>query len=212
MSRKKGPALYELISQQRPHNQKLNDLDCIDSEDNLKHNILSPGRSIRLSLGTFGICLAICIALVLIAYTMGFQRGNSIAEADYGNRLFTEFGALSDDDANNSSRLTEITTFKPLKSDLRVSGEFYYILVQAVTEPGAVELATFCRDKGLETYVVSGNNTRFYRVIAFPGFVNRLGATATRLRSQIDAVGQQWAQHKSSGGKGLQDAYPSLYN
>ena len=143
---------------------------------------------------------------------MGFQRGNSIAEADYGNRLFTEFEALPGNRVNSSIKTSEIVDFKPLKSDPRISGKFYYILVQAVTESGAVELATFCREKGLETYVVSGNNTRFYRVIAFPGFVNRLSATATKLRTQIDAIGQQWAQHKSSGGKGLQDAYPSLYN
>jgi hypothetical protein len=98
----------------------------------------------------------------------------------------------------------------PIMSDPRVSGNNYFTLIET-TKDGAVQLATFCREKGLETYAISGNNTRLYRVIALPGSANRNDADAADVRSNIYAIGQQWSKTNEGRGSDLKDAYQSLY-
>ena len=79
MTRKKGPALYELIN---PTGDEIIPLakdartSCRgDDDENLPHNVLTPGRSVRMSIGTFGVFAAVAIALIVISYTVGFNRG-----------------------------------------------------------------------------------------------------------------------------------------
>ena len=78
------------------------------------------------------------------------------------------------------------------------------------TKEGAMQLTAFCRQKGLETYVVSGNNTRLYRVVALPGSPDRNSTLLKRVLSQIHAVGQEWAGTTAGRGSDLQDAYLSI--
>ena len=75
-----------------------------------------------------------------------------------------------------------------------------------------MQLATFCMAKGLETYAISGNNTRLYRVIALPGSIDRNDAVATELRSKIYAIEQQWTNTNEGRGSDLKDAYQSLHS
>jgi hypothetical protein len=102
------------------------------------------------------------------------------------------------------------TGWGPLTSDPRVGGKNYFTLIQT-TKDGAVQLATFCREKGLETYAISGNNTRLYRVIALPGSVDPKDAVATNVRSKIYAIGQQWANTNAGRGSDLKDTLQYLY-
>ncbi len=222
MSRKKGPALYELISLNKP-TSKVPSVHStpqpIHEDVDLDHNVLTPGRSIRMSVGTIGVILAVGIALIVISYTMGFQRGSSIAREDYGNRLFEEVtqstttstvghSKPSQTPQNQPSSQSVETGWGALESDPRVVGKNYFTLIQTAKE-GAVQLAIFCRQKGLETYAISGNNTRLYRVIAFPGSVDINDAVAADVRSKIYAIGQEWTNE--GRGSDLKDAYQSLY-
>jgi len=227
MSRKKGPALYELISGNKPlHKPKLkqSSVPANDEEVNLDHNVLTPGSSIRISIGSIGVIAAVCIALIVISYTMGFRRGSDIAREDYGKRLFeevteTQSNGLVEVLLTPSPALTPRikphaegtgSSWGAIMSDLRVSGNNYFTLIQT-TKEGAVQLATFCREKGLETYAISGNNTRLYRVIALPGSANRNDADAADVRSNIYAIGQQWSKTNEGRGSDLKDAYQLLY-
>ena len=93
MNSKKGLALYELISANKPAGNALRS-ECSNPEqeqdEHLERNVLTPGRSVRMSIGTIGVILAVSVALIVISYTMGFRRGSAIAREDYGNRLFEE--------------------------------------------------------------------------------------------------------------------------
>ena len=97
-----------------------------------------------------------------------------------------------------------------VESDPRVKGSNYFTLIQT-SKVGAMQLASFCREKGLETYAFSGDNTEFYRVIVLPGSVNRNDAIAEDVRSRIYAIGAEWAKTKIANGSDLKDAYQSLY-
>jgi hypothetical protein len=222
MSRKKGPALYELISTNKPTHGAASPapVQQEDEDVHLTHNVLTPGRSIRMSLGTIGVVVAVCIALIVISYAMGSRRGYDIARADYGNRLFEEINSTpisSTPQVNDQpvfqpeiNQIDTESTWGEILSDPRVAGKNYFTLIQTSKE-GAMQLAAFCRGKGLETYAISGNNTRLYRVIALPGSVDRNDAVATELRSKIHAIGQEWANTKVGRSSDLKDAYQSLY-
>jgi len=227
MNKKKGLALYELITQ-KPSSirlrstEKKHDLNA--DEDNLEHNVLTPGRSIRFSVGTVGVLVAVSIAMVVISYTMGFRRGSAIAREDYANRLFTELpDAPQTKVINTTDPITVPEVLLPtpqdaassvawgaIDQDPRVQGNYYFTLIET-TASGAMKLATFCRERGLETYVISGNNTPSHRVIALPGFEDRKNTVAVAIRSEILAIGRQWAETSAGRGKDLHDTYPSLY-
>ncbi len=226
MTRKKGPALYELIN---PTGEEIIPLAKHpqpsrhgDDDENLTHNVLTPGRSVRMSIGTIGVFAAVAIALIVISYTVGFNRGEAVARKDYGSRLFQEVTAspvvekqikpaVSQPKVADQGVQRNDTSPKwsPIGSDLRRAGVHYYILSQT-TKEGAMRIASFCREKGLETYAISGDNTRLYRVFALPGFQNRNDQGVSELRMKIRSIGQAWAEDDGRGDD-LHDAYLSLY-
>ena len=228
MTRKKGPALYELINPTggeviplAKHPQPSPRVDD-DDDENLTHNVLTPGRSVRMSIGTIGVFAAVAIALIVISYTVGFNRGEAVARKDYGSRLFQEIStspvvekqikpAVSQPKVAQRAVQSNDTSSKwgPIGSDIRRSGFHYYIL-STTTKEGAMRIASFCREKGLETYAISGDNTRLYRVFALPGFQNSNDQGVSDLRMKIRSIGQAWAEDDGRGDN-LHDAYLSLY-
>jgi len=213
MSKKKGPALYELISSKRNPNEVDASLGQGRMDDvDLERNVLTPGRSIRISIGTFGVIVAVGIAIIVISYTMGFRKGSAISREDYASRLFEEIPSPVIAEQRNPSEAVLQTAAGAssgsgtILSDPRQTGAYYYVLME-VAKPAAVQFATFCRQKGLETYVVSGNNTRLHKVIALPGSVDRQSSALMGVRSKILAIGQEWANTKGSD---LKDAYLSI--
>ncbi|MCI0363192.1 MAG: hypothetical protein L0Y44_12355 [Phycisphaerales bacterium] len=97
------------------------------------------------------------------------------------------------------------------KPDPRKKGQTYFILAET-NETGAVKLAEFCRNSGLETYVVPSKNDRLRRVVAFPGFEagSRSKPEVKALEAFIHSIGEKWAKAER-GGSNLHDAYPSPY-
>jgi hypothetical protein len=226
MARKKGPALYELINPTGDEPiglvNKVQPTSRVDDDENLTHNVLTPGRSVRMSIGTIGVFAAVAVALILISYTIGFNRGEAVAREDYGSRLFQEVDATPVSQAQIkpavSPRQPPSQIVKPsskvpkwgaIGADLRQSGVHYFILSQT-TKEGAERIASFCREKGLETYAISGDNTRLHRVIALPGFRKRNEQGVADLLLRIRSIGQSWAEDEGRGDD-LHDAYLSLY-
>jgi hypothetical protein len=99
----------------------------------------------------------------------------------------------------------------PIESDPRQAGMNYFVLA-ATTPDGAMRLAEYCRERGLETYVVSGNNSRLRRVIALPGFeAGDRNSPATRaVENLIHSIGDTW-KRQEPGASDLRDAYPERY-
>ncbi len=227
MARKKGPALYELINpaggEPLPPAKHVQPTRRVDDDENLTHNVLTPGRSVRMSIGTIGVFAAVVLALIVISFTIGFNRGEAVAKQDYGSRLFQEVDAppvvakivkkpavsppqrppVIQDSTGVLSYWGEIDV------DPRESGVHYFILSQT-TKEGAQRIASFCREKGLETYAISGDNTRLHRVIALPGFQSRNEQGVSDLLLRIRSIGQAWAEDDGRGDD-LHDAYLSLY-
>lgn len=230
MNKRKGPALYELItSKQGSENPFKEEKGTASGEDvNLDHNVLTPGRVIRISIGSIGVIAAVCIALIVISYTMGFRKGSAIATQDYEQNSYVQISqsftepevkdGLNQPVTTNEttpqpppSQRTELTdsTFGPVLSDPRILNYYYFTLMQT-TKQGAMQLASFCRQKGLETYVVSGNNTRLYRVVALPGSADRNEPSLRKMQSHIHAIGLGWARTSTGRGSDLKDAYLSI--
>ncbi|MBC8203843.1 MAG: hypothetical protein H8E91_08445 [Planctomycetes bacterium] len=226
MARKKGPALYELINpasgETVPPAKHVQPTRRVDDDENLTHNVLTPGRSIRMSIGTIGVFAAVAVALIVISFTIGFNRGEAVAKEDYGSRLFQEVDSIpvahtpvkpvvSPPQPPSPVINTNGQTAKwgAIDADPRQSGVHYFILSQT-TKEGAQRIASFCREKGLETYAISGDNTRLHRVIAMPGFQSRNGQGVTDLLLRIRSIGQAWAEDEGRGDD-LHDTYLSLY-
>lgn len=98
----------------------------------------------------------------------------------------------------------------PITSDPRVPGLWYYTLM-ITTEEHATKLATFCRARGLETYVTQHRKAspRLYEVFALPGFTEPYDATMEKIICSIDQKWQGAAPWVSSGSD-LRNAFPKL--
>jgi len=96
----------------------------------------------------------------------------------------------------------------PIDTDPRRPGLHYLVLAETRPE-GALRLAAFCRDEGLESYVIASNNARFRRVIAFPGLGTGNESTPEMrgLRERVHRVGMDW-KARYPGESDLSDAYP----
>jgi len=95
MSRKREPALYELISQKQTQSllKQAEGSDPLLDDLDLDHNVITPGRSVRMPLGTIGVFVAVGIAMIMISYMLGFRKGAAEARDNYANRLIEQQSA-----------------------------------------------------------------------------------------------------------------------
>jgi hypothetical protein len=195
---------------------------------------LQAGRSIRLPVGAVLLAVAVAIILIIAAYIVGSWRAGAVARAEYEQKMLDASRGLTGSGGLASDPLVAPETpgstvqerqpdpapvvetpaetdlggdWGPIESDPRAPGLHYLILAETRSD-GAVRLAAFCRDQGLAAYVVSGNNDRFRRVIALPGFPTRSSSTpeARALLGEIHRIGALW-KAREPGGSDLTDAY-----
>ena len=96
--------------------------------------------------------------------------------------------------------------------DPRQAGLNYYVLA-SVLEANADRMVQFCRDRGLDAWVVPDHNGRLREITVLPGIPKSEldGARAKALKARILKVGLQW----KAAGRGNADfggCYPKLYN
>ena len=195
---------------------------------------LTPGRSVRLPVGYVLVAAGVVLGLIFLTYMFGHSRGYNAAEAEFNSLLVQASNAQAE--ATLLEPLKEIpagtpstpnavkqgsppavsparhpSTWGKVLSDPRQKGLNYFILIEG-SESGALTLAEFCRNAGLETYVVAGKNGRPTRVIALPGFPTsaRASADIKALESRIHSVGEKW-KTTQRGNTDLRDAFPSLF-
>jgi hypothetical protein len=237
MAKRSSPALYELIRHRTgervpPTHHREPEVERA-APLTPSMNWLQPGRSVQMPVGYLFVAIAGVLILLILTYTFAFKRGVQVErmafEAEYGLVPISERGGplldpltVTDADDNRRSRmLTEPARpreqatggrqWGPIASDPRQRGLAYYILAQT-TEAGAMRLAEFCRDQGLEAYVVSGNNPRLRRVIALPGVPPDRATSdqARQLRQTIHDIGRSWSQ-AGLGRWDYHEAYLSEY-
>jgi hypothetical protein len=190
---------------------------------------LRPGGSIRIPAGTLLVAVAIVMAIVVAVYIIGYRRGGTEMEARLANLVLeplrndplvspeavdpqTPGGNLGSGSAIPS---TGPEPTSPSRSEAMwgslagvtlTPGSKYFILSETVLD-GAERLARFCRERGLETYVIPSDNTRLRRVAAFPALAtaSRDDPATRELQRRIRQIGRLW---KTAGGvTDLSDAY-----
>lgn len=96
------------------------------------------------------------------------------------------------------------------KSDPRVKG-MYYFVVGHPSSDRAVGMLKFCRDDGLDAYLVPDQNALSRKIIVLPGYRDpseRSSPEIKTLEAKIKLVGKKWKADKR-GNKDFDDAYPS---
>ena len=95
--------------------------------------------------------------------------------------------------------------------DPRQAGLNYFVIA-TVAEPSSVAIAQFCRDKGLDAYVVPSNNSRFSEVVVLPGFPfsERSSAAVKGLEDRIRRVGVLY-KSAARGNPDFGDMYHKLF-
>lgn len=239
MARRSSPALYELIRHRGgervpPAHHREPEVEMHDPIAP-SGSWLRPGRSVQMPVGYLFVGVALVLGLMIVTYMIAFERGiqseRYAFEEAYGvspadNRTgplldpLTQSGEASRTSGRQSTEprsrppeggVAATGDWGPIASDPRQRGRAYFILAET-TENGAARLAEFCRDNGLEAYVVSGHNVRLRRVIVLPGFTpdRTTSPEAGQLRQRIHDIGRTWTQ-AGLGRWDYHEAYLSVY-
>jgi len=228
------PPLYELINRQRDHGAEA-DPPRDRGEQRMPSATLS--RTIRVPLGYLLIASAAVIVAMVIAYMVAYRVGEQAAKKEFSDRFLDAAGrphpaARAEDPLATPQKgrqeqdaageavaprrepdqpmLDSVRGWGPIDDDPRQPGRYYLTLAETV-ESGARRLADFCRERGLEAYVLSSNNDRF-RVLVLPGLESE-GMTDPReepLRQQVYRIGAEW-KNRYPRESDLRDAYLRLY-
>jgi len=189
-----------------------------------------PGRgSVRLPTGVLAMGIAGAVALVTVAYVVGYGIGkragereslqgpvpplvDPLAQASLDVQPGTSVASLpmvgghtASDTATLGAQLTPYTGEDP-----RLPGLNYFIL--ATTDPsGATEMVDFCRANGLDAHIGGGHNGRLRQVVVVPGFPSdgRGSPEIKALEAKIKQVGAQWKALRR-GNSDFRDYYPKL--
>ncbi|MBU3728737.1 MAG: hypothetical protein FGM37_05745 [Phycisphaerales bacterium] len=191
----------------------------------------APGRgSVRLPTGVIALAVASGVALVTVAYVIGYGVGKSAGERE---SLQGPVPPLVDPLAGSSSGGSASAGSVPAVADIggatsavppsatpgmtpftgddpRLPGLNYFIL--ATTDPaGASEMVDFCRSNGLDAHIGGGHNGRLRQVVVLPGFPSdgRGSPEIRTLEAKIKQVGAQWKALRR-GNSDFRDYYPKL--
>lgn len=203
--RQSRPALLELFQSRQEDSTRNPD------EPELLSSWPKPGRSIRVTTGHLLLATAGVILLLVITWVIAFSQGELQARADLKSVIFRP--VESDPLVVTPSAMPESNEIAvPVQGGLgfmgdpRQKGLFYFVLAET-REAGALRLADFCRERGLETWVIPRDNTGLARVIALPGLTStsRSEAACRDLDERIGGIGLQWVE--SGGQSSLEDRY-----
>ena len=172
----------------------------------------SPGHSMRVTMGHLMVVVAAVLVLVIITWMIAFRQGELQARAELESVIFQPVTTdpvlepvpsvvIADPGAG-----LEVAVDADLVGDPRHQGFFYFLLAATRLE-GAMRLARFCRELGLETWVIPRDNAGLARVIALPGVetTSRTEEACRVLDDRIGAIGLRWKE--SGGTSSLEDRY-----
>jgi len=179
-----------------------------------------PGRAIRVPVGYVWLSAAGGVLLVVVAFSTGYMRGQKDATTTLERQWLQTnqqslpvpppeiapgvLGAIiplapppvetrgvtaaAGGEAGHSSAEA------PIQSDPRVKGVNYFVLIHTRLE-NAIRLARFCRDLGVDAYVVPAKNVSlYYMVIVLPGYARgeRSAEPVRSLEQRIAEVVRKW--------------------
>jgi len=185
--------------------------------------------SFEVSLGKAAAIAAGCIVLIAIAYGIGVQRGRSVSKgpASPDATPVVEV-AVPPTPVNQGSTTTpggsapaaqrkpagadRATSATDNTVDPRMKGVKYYVLAHPSSERAA-EMVEFCRENGLEAFLVPDDNALLRKIVVLPGYRDASEKNSPEIKAleaKIRSVGDKW-KRSSRGNKDFSDAYPELH-
>ena len=230
MARRGGPALYELLGNRRDTATG----GSLSQRTRAPRAVLDPSQ-VR-SLVTF----IIVLVLVIGAYLVGVSRGERLGREGIAQERAEEMRLLEEGRPSGSgvgqqnntvsadsgisppiasenalARVTNDATTGALAPtaigvDPREAGKNYFVLGSVLAE-NASRLVAFCRERGLDAWVVPDHNGRLREIIVLPGYASgeRESVVISELEARIRKVGVLFKA--SGGGTDFGDKYPKLF-
>ncbi len=221
MLRRRGPVPYELIGRTRGLPAKGGEGVSTSFVEPMP---IGPGRALRVPAGYLLVAGTVVCALLVAAFAWGFSRGEAQARSEAARTLAAAVTARSVRDPLESrnagpapARSDETGSAPGSPADTTIGGDprragLNYFVVAHGSPESAPELASFCRDRGLEAAVVSDHNGVLRKVIVTPGYADgdRRSSQVQTLERQIRDVGLAWKSHRR-GNADFSGAYPELF-
>ena len=234
MARRGGPALYELLGNRRDTATG----GSLSQRTRAPRAVLDPSQ-VR-SLVTFIIVLVLVIGAYLVGVSRGERLGREgIAQERAEEMRLLEEGRPSGSGVgqqNNTvsadsgisppiasenalARVTNDATTgattgalapTAIGVDPREAGKNYFVLGSVLAE-NASRLVAFCRERGLDAWVVPDHKGRLREIIVLPGYASgeRESVVISELEARIRKVGVLFKA--SGGGTDFGDKYPKLF-
>jgi hypothetical protein len=185
--------------------------------------------SFEVSLGKAAAIAAGCIVLIAIAYGIGVQRGRSVSRGPSSQDAGTTVevvvppapvtpgstvppGGATPAAPRKATGADRATAATDNTVDPRVKGVKYYVLAHPSSDR-ASEMVEFCRENGLEAFLVPDDNALLRKIIVLPGYRDASEKNSPEIKAleaKIRSVGDKW-KRSSRGNKDFSDAYPELH-
>ena len=219
MARRTGPALYELLGRRTdgiaPGSSSRSPLtpsltpprgSALDANaEPINRPSMDPGQVRSLLLA------AIVVIALIAAYLVGVSRGERVGRSSLVSESEADTQLLASNASNAAVILPNALPATDAGVDPRAVGLNYFVLASTL-EPNAVKIVEFCRNRGLDAWVVPDQNGRLREVTVMPGFEysERGSPTVRELDERIRNVGVLF---KASGpGNGdFGDRYHKLF-
>lgn len=175
---------------------------------------VSLGRALAIGAGV--------VVAIAIAYGIGVQRGRSLAGGatpsaepaaapgtstqDAASPRIPALGGGTSKPAPKASGATDNT------ADPRVKGLRYFVIAHPASQRAA-EMVEFCRENGLEAFLVPDDNAMLRKIIVLPGYRDASEKSSPEIKAleaKIRSVGDKW-KRASKGNKDFSDAFPELF-
>ncbi len=181
---------------------------------------VAPGRMLSTPAGYAFVACAIAVGLIAGAFMVGYRSAENAVRAEFEAAWLSRVesdrpddplmavspGAIADDSLDRSSVAPTQTSrsnrpmssedpggWGPIQSDPRQPGRMYFVLMET-RQDGAIRLARFLREEGLEAYVVPIKDKSIVRVITLPALAtsSQQNPMVADLKRKIEQAGLRW--------------------
>ena len=173
----------------------------------------TPGRSMRVTLGHLLMATTVVLGLLVATWMLAYRQGELRARADLESAIFqpVEHDPLVAAPVPTPALQAPQAVPEPISTDLmtsdpRQAGMYYFVLAET-RQQGPERLARFCRDRGLETWLIPRDTVGLVQVLATPGLpsATRGDPLVLELDDQIGEIGRAWK--RAGGHSSLEDRY-----
>ena len=173
----------------------------------------APGRSMRVTTGHLLMATTIVLGLLVATWMLAYRQGELRARADLESAIFQPVEqdpllAISGSvvPIQAPEVVPEPISIEEMTADPRQAGMYYFVLAET-RQAGAERLARFCRDLGLETWLIPRDTVGLVQVLVTPGLTSatRSDPDVRELDERIGSIGRAWK--RAGGHSSLEDRY-----